>query len=392
MKILIYTHEFPPFKGGLATSSIKLLRGLSANGFSVVALVPSYGPRDKDYDRLLPACIRRIPLLGTKWIRRLPFVQLFVGWVYFNLTVLREKPDAVIFITEEAEAVGGMSPVFRFKPVPRVAGSGITTIFLNPKLHKRPLRFALMRLYRKSPVIIAVSESTKELLKKVGVEEEKIRVVYNGVDNNFICLPKDPHLVESIRRRYKIERDEQVVLTVARVLPRKGQDMVIRALPRVVSEVGRVKYLMVGEGRYEHEFKSLAARLGVSQQVVFAGSVPHEDTIHYYDLADVFVMPNRFWNGKVEGLPNSVIEASARGLPVIVGKHGGSLEAVKDGVTGYLVDPTSPEDIAQAIIRVLKDQELGRRMGEKGREMVLDKFIEESMIKGYSLVIRSLIN
>ncbi|MEZ4547868.1 MAG: glycosyltransferase [Thermodesulfobacteriota bacterium] len=119
-----------------------------------------------------------------------------------------------------------------------------------------------------------------------------------------------------------------MLITVARVLPRKGQDTVIKALPAVLAEFPDTYYMIVGDGRYAQNFKELAESMGVSERVIFTGGVGHADVIDYFDLSDAFIMPNRYWNNKIEGLPNVLLEASARGKPVIAGNHGGSVEAV----------------------------------------------------------------
>ena len=100
-------------------------------------------------------------------------------------------------------------------------------------------------------------------------------------------------------------------------------------------------------------------------------------------MADIFIMPNRYWNNKVEGLPNALIEAGARSKPLIAGDHGGSKEAVRNGVTGLLVDPESVNDIARAVITILKDKEKALEMGRAGKDVVQKFHTEEGMIKNY---------
>lgn len=389
MKVLIYTHEFPPFLGGLATSSFKLVKGLAAEGFDVVGLVPGYGSDDKTVDAQLPVDVVRIPYLGAKWVKKAPLLQYLLGWLFLNYSLWRHNPDVALFISEEAEVVGGLSFKGDCKFVPRVAGSGITTCFLGKKLLKKVFKFPLTRLYSKSSVIVAVSESTKELLKSVGVGGEKIRVIYNGIDSEMLKTSEGGDLTQ-VRRRLGIDPDDIVITTVARVLPRKGQDMVIRALPRVLQKFPNVKYVVVGDGRYVENFKTLASELGVEKNVVFAGGVKFENIRDYYDLSYLFIMPNRSWNDKIEGLPNTVLEACARGKPVIAGKHGGSVEAVIDGETGILVDPESIDEIGAAIIELLADEERAGKMGEAGRQMVEERFTQQRMIKEYGLLFHSL--
>ncbi|MBI2485389.1 MAG: glycosyltransferase family 4 protein [Deltaproteobacteria bacterium] len=390
MRVLVYTHEFPPFLGGLATSSFKLVKGISEAGLEVAALVPGYSSEDKEIDKTLSSKIIRIPFLGKSLVKKLPFIEYFWGWIFFSLTIAKEKPDIVLFITEEAEAVGGLFPFFSFKPIARVAGSGITTCFFSKKINKRLLQFPIRRLYANSTKIIAVSHSTRELLERIGIPRDKITVIYSGVESYMVYQKPNDKNLERLRNKLGIGERDKILLTVARVLPRKGQDMVIRALPKVIAKYPHLKYLVVGEGRYKAIFRKLAEEEKVGDNVIFTGGVPHEKTIDFYDLCDVFIMPNRPWNNKVEGLPNAFLEASARGKPAIAGDHGGSKEAIQHGLTGYLVNPESIDEIADAILVLLSDEEKARNMGENAKLMVEKSFTEEKMIKNYLKVIKSL--
>jgi phosphatidylinositol alpha-1,6-mannosyltransferase len=305
------------------------------------------------------------------------------------LTIAKEKPDIVLFITEEAEAVGGFFPFFSFKPIVRVAGSGITTSFFSKKINKRLLRFPIRRLYTNSTKIIAVSHSTRELLERIGIPRDKITVIYSGVESYMVYQKPNDKNLKALRNKLGIGERDKILLTVARVLPRKGQDMVIRALPKVIAKCPHLKYLVVGEGRYKEIFRKLAEEEKVGDNVIFTGGVPHEETIDFYDLCNVFIMPNRLWNDKVEGLPNALLEASARGKPAIAGDHGGSKEAIQHGLTGYLVNPESIDEIADAILALIMDEEKARNMGENAKLMVEKSFTEEKMIKNYLKVINS---
>ena len=388
MKVLIYTHEFPPFLGGLATTSLKLASGLLASGLEVSVLAPGYGKSAHEGDQGLGVRVTRIPSLGAGLSKSVPFADILLGRSHLSRAVAAEKPDAVLFITEEAEAAGGLLSSYPFVPIARVAGSGITTCFLGNNPLKRLMRHPMARLYRSSPLVIAVSESTKGLLRDVGVPSEKIKVIYNGVEDEMLGKSPGAAKVESLRQKYGIPPGAKVLITVARVLPRKGQDTVIKALPAVLSEFPDTYYMIVGNGRYAQNFKELAESTGVSERVIFTGGVGHADVIDYFDLSDAFIMPNRSWNNKIEGLPNVLLEASARGKPVIAGNHGGSVEAVGDGVTGFLVDPESVSAVSEAVLKLLKDPVLAREMGEKGRARVSGRHTMKGMIENYASSIR----
>jgi len=122
--------------------------------------------------------------------------------------------------------------------------------------------------------------------------------------------------------------------------------------------------------------------------VMFTGGVGHSDGVDYFDLSGAFIMPNRYWNNKIEGLPNVLLEASARGKPVIAGNHGGSVEAVGDGVTGFLVDPESVSAVSEAVLKLLGDPGLARGMGERGRARVSRRHTMKGMMENYASAIR----
>ena len=388
MKLLIYTHEFPPFLGGLATTSHKLANGIGASDMEVAILAPAYSSDDKNVDESLPCNVIRIPGLGSKWIKSIPFADIVLGWIYLLKTIMSEKPDAVLFITEEAEVVGGLLPSFSFNPIVRIAGSGITTCFYGNKFFKRLMSIPMKRLYDKSSKIIAVSNNTKELIESVGVPGDKIEVVYNGVENYLLEKEPNQDAINELKEKYAIGDEDKVLITVARVLPRKGQDMVIQSLPTILREFPSLKYIVVGDGRYKDKFSELADEIGVSENVIFTGGVPHGEIIDFIDMSDIFIMPNRYWNNKIEGLPNALIEASAREKPLIAGNHGGSVEAVRDNKTGLLVDPESVQDIAQAILTILNDDKKASQMGKLGRENILEFHTEKGMINNYISAIK----
>ncbi|MEU6850751.1 glycosyltransferase family 4 protein [Actinacidiphila alni] len=169
--------------------------------------------------------------------------------------------------------------------------------------------------------------------------------------------------------------DRPVVVCVSRLVPRKGQDTLIRALPRILHDVPDAVLLIVGGGPYRGDLEKLAAGTGVSHAVRFTGPVPWEELPAHYGAGDVFAMPCRTRRGglDVEGLGIVYLEASATGLPVVAGDSGGAPDAVLDGETGWVVQGGSPAQAADRILTLLHDPELRRRMGERGR-----RWVEES--------------
>ena len=170
--------------------------------------------------------------------------------------------------------------------------------------------------------------------------------------------------------------DRPVVVCVSRLVRRKGQDTLIQAMPRILAKEPDAVLLIVGGGPYEKDLRRLAHETGVAGSVRFTGAVPWSELPAHYGAGDVFAMPCRTRRGglDVEGLGIVYLEASATGLPVVAGDSGGAPDAVLDGETGWVVRGGAPEEAADRITTLLADAELRRRMGERGRRWVEEKW------------------
>jgi phosphatidylinositol alpha-1,6-mannosyltransferase len=177
----------------------------------------------------------------------------------------------------------------------------------------------------------------------------------------------------AIRQRLGIGPRQPVVVCVSRMVPRKGQDTLLRAWPLVRAQVGgKPLLLLVGDGPYRAELDRLSGRLGLQEAVLFSGPVPWEELPGYYDAADVFAMPCRTRRGglDVEGLGIVYLEASATGLPVVGGDSGGAPDAILDGETGYVVPGGDEQALAARLIELLNDPVDAAAMGDKGHAWV----------------------
>jgi phosphatidylinositol alpha-1,6-mannosyltransferase len=177
----------------------------------------------------------------------------------------------------------------------------------------------------------------------------------------------------AIRQRLGIGRSRPVVVCVSRMVPRKGQDTLLRAWPRVRAEVGGDPLLLlVGDGPYRAELGRLADRLRLDSSVLFAGPVPSKELPAYYDAGNVFAMPCRTRRGglDVEGLGIVYLEASATGLPVVGGDSGGAPDAILEGETGYVVPGRGEEALAGRLIELLGDRAGAAAMGARGEAWV----------------------
>jgi phosphatidyl-myo-inositol dimannoside synthase len=226
-------------------------------------------------------------------------------------------------------------------------------------------------IYRSADAIIANGEFAVQNLLRIGVEKSKIHKITPGLDvTSFHPQPPDA----ALRQHYGIEQGELVLMTVARLVSRKGHSRVLRALAQLRPNVPPFKYVIVGRGPLENELRALTAELNLQEIVKFAGFVSDDQLNDHYNLADIVVMPNTGDDGDVEGFGMVFLEANAAGKPVIGGRSGGTAEAIIDRVTGYLVDPTDDRELRDALHFLLTDSEQRHRMGDAGLQRAQTEF------------------
>lgn len=244
-------------------------------------------------------------------------------------------------------------------PRARYAASAYGNDFLAARRRWHwPLTRALLR--RAHP-LITITRANAERLHGLGLPGA--RVVYPGTDPQRFHPPPD-RLSSPL-----------TLLTVSRLVSRKGIDTVIQALPALLDTFSDLQYQIIGEGPDRPRLEALARSLQVQDSVRFLGRATEDELPVCYRRAHVFVMPAREIPGdaSVEGFGIVYLEASASGLPVVAGRSGGAVEAVKDGETGLLVPPDDPEALAQGLHRLLSSPALRDRMGRAGRRWATEE-------------------
>jgi phosphatidylinositol alpha-1,6-mannosyltransferase len=233
------------------------------------------------------------------------------------------------------------------------------------------LRRLSRTVLRQAAKIIANSNNTKRLLvERWGMDESKVAVVHPGVDaSRFVPVERDPAL-----RAWLGWGNRRVVLTVGALQKRKGQDMLIRALPAIRERCPDVLYVIVGEGWERRYLARLVQECGVEGAVQFRGVPPDEELVKCYQQCDVFALPNRQVGWDFEGFGIALIEAQACGKPVVAGASGGTRETLEPSVTGEIVSCETPEALATVVTRLLEDSDRRALMGYRARQWVLERF------------------
>ena len=318
-------------------------------------------------------------------------VKEIAGWISLSRYLSSNTPDAVLLVTREAHFAGGISPLDprKYRIIARVAGREAKKFLLGRRFKNRVQARFMNRLYRRAHKIIGPSESTRQMFIESGIPGERVGVIHNGTPRELILREADPAAVRQLREKYGIGPSEKMILTISRLTRGKGQDKVIEALSAVREKCANFRYVIAGEGRYEKALRDLVASKRLGDRVVFAGPVRHEDVWTFYDACDIFTMVNRTIPSEenIEGLPNVLIEAAARGKPIVTGVDGGGKEAVEHGRSGYVTDGNDVPRIAQYLVELLSDEDKSREFGARGKQKMLEEFTEEGMIERYLGVI-----
>jgi phosphatidylinositol alpha-1,6-mannosyltransferase len=217
-----------------------------------------------------------------------------------------------------------------------------------------------------------LGDFTKKAMQPAISDVRKLVKIVPGIDvEHFIPADKSTQLIE----KYKLD-NRQVIVSVGRLVHRKGQDKLIVAMAQVVKKFPNATLLIVGEGPIRNMLQKLVHHHSLEKNVIFTGRVQLDDLPKYIQLGDVFAMParDRFFGLEVEGLGIVYLEARACGVPVIVGSSGGAPDAVIPEVTGLIVDGTKPDEIAAAVIKVLADPELAKKYSDAGRDWIVSEW------------------
>ena len=244
-------------------------------------------------------------------------------------------------------------------------------------------RQALRKIGNDTDYLTYISEYThKKIAKALSPSAAaRMRRIVPGVDSTEFS---PDNLSFGIQLRTELGWiDRPVIVCVSRLMARKGQDELIRALPIIQQTVANASLIIVGDGPYRKDLERLVKKLGLENFVHLTGKVSQTELSKWYAAGDIFAMPCRTRMGgwDVEGLGIVFLEGSATGLPVIVGDSGGAVDAVIDGETGYLVDGTNTAEIADRIAYLFANPDVAKKMGEAGRNWVTQEWTWDQNFK-----------
>ena len=357
MRLLFITQDFPPDIGGIQTYSWEVAHRFADRVAHLTVMAPDR-PEAASVDRAASFPIVRLP-------GRSDLLPLFL---LPTLPARARRMQADIAFHAQWQTVGAsvLARALFDRPRRIVCAAHGRELLFNPATGYPGLGAAYDRLRQtllhQVDAFLPVSHYTAGLLHERGVPPERTHVVPNGTDPD--CFR--PHDDTSLRQRLGLA-DRSLLLTVGRLVRRKGIDTVLRALPTIIQTCPDVAYVIAGTGPDRARLEQLATRIGIRERVRFVGDIDHNRLPLYYSAADLFVMPARQDPPDVEGFGLVFLEANACGTPVVGTCSGGIPDAVQDGETGLLIPPDAPDALAEATLHVLTTSGVAETLGRQGR-------------------------
>lgn len=372
MRSLLLALAFPPHIGGIQTIMYEICTHLPRGEVEVLA---PWTPGDEAFDAECDLTIHRRSihqightayLIDTGLGKLIsPLLSQFRRYLLATTPLLAKGSFDLIQCSHFSVAPAAYVLSRRFE-VPYVLYTYAQEIMPPHAPRSRPATWLIGRwAMQHAHAVFTISEFTRREVLKWGVPEERVVKIPLGPTRVAQASRTD---VERLRSQLDLG-GKRAILTVGRLVERKGQDMVLQAMPQILAQVPNAVYLIAGTGPMEHALRKIAADESVEDHVIFLGDIQHEQIGPYYAIADVFIMASRaiLEKGDIEGFGLVFLEANAFAKPCIGGRAGGVPDAVLDGQTGLLVDPWNPEEIAQATVRLLQDRELASRLGKNGQ-------------------------
>jgi glycosyltransferase involved in cell wall biosynthesis len=356
-RVLLLTNDFPPIPGGCSRYYLRLCQQAPPGTLTVLA---PRQPGAQDADARVPArVVRRWLPVSPQPLARAAQCLLFA--VHAALLLIREPTAAVHLGHLYLAPVGAvLHRLFGIPYVLYLHGGEMPSL-----LRRRRVRAAYARWLRGAKCVVVNSDFTRRHFEALGMSHPRTVVLPPTIDPRpFLQAPGGDAVRDLLGWRGR-----RVILSVGRLVRRKGHDLLLRAVAGLVRDLPDVALLIVGEGPERSRLEALAGALGIRDRTHFAGFVPEAELPLYYRAADVFAMPSQALPERdgVEGFGIVFLEAGASGVPVVGTRTGGIEDAVLDGRTGYLVPSGDVDRLREALRTLLEDRDTARRFGEEGR-------------------------
>lgn len=353
-RVLVVCTDYRPRLGGVATCTFEVAKALSQRPHVQVRVITKVHPKGDEFDSHGFFSTKRVTLSSFR------VLSIFKLACFVAIEIVRFRPHCILNFLWIPCGVASwlITPVRLLMRVPYfIIVHGVEILETNTNWRKRfrkSLSFVKSRVLRGAKKVFPVSHFTAhQLSSQCHLPEEKIKIIGNGVNTEeFYPQPKSLELLNQLKLSGKT-----VFFTLSRLENYKGIDRTIAAMKRVVQKYPNTVYLIGGEGKDRARLERLVIHYRVQKHVIFLGPIPFERLRDYYSITDCFVLNTREdWEApNVEGFGLVFLEAAACRVPSIGGQSGGIPDAILKNSSGWLVDPTDDEKIAEAMIQVMSD-------------------------------------
>jgi phosphatidylinositol alpha-1,6-mannosyltransferase len=375
MRLLFISTEFPPGPGGLGTHAYQVAKNLKTLGWNIQVLTVQDFVEKKLIEAFNEA--QDFPIISLKRSFFRPFTAV-MRFKTLREFLKRNDPDILL--------ASGDSAILLAAPLARIHRKPLAVVTHGrvPYRWEQPLwRWS----YNQANALICVSNYTCDRMSSMGIRPAMTKVITNGADQTlFKPLPEQE--VHEFRRTLAPE-NARILLTVGLVSQRKAQDVVIRALPRVLQDFPNTHYFAVGAPQCRTEFMEIAQKLGVSEHVHFPGIQEVSSVVRYINSCDVHVMVSRHTKDQWEGYGIAVLEAALCGKASIVSADSGVRETILPGKTGLTVPEEDVDATAGAIIELLKNDSVRTKMGESARSNALQSATWIQQVRKYDELLKT---
>ena len=364
MSIVFLADDFPPEVGGIQTYVCELARATAELG-EEVAVVASGQEGDAEFDADLPYTVIRVPTGGKQAVAAM---NLAAGAGH-AAGRMKMRPRCIVATKWSPEGPAALLVRGRLRCPLVLLGHGGEFMASSGSIPKWLVQRVVLR---RMSLCLANSRFTAGLFRKARVPQERVGVIFGGVDPERFIVSDDA--VADVRAEMGIG-DRRILLTAARLVQRKGHSTVLSALPEILADEPELLYVIAGDGPMRETIEQQVNELGLQENVLMTGEVEHARLPALYAAAELFVMPSLPVRGELpEGFGLTFLEAAAAGTPSVATDFGGIPDAIENGETGLLVEPGDHEALAAAIMRILGDDSLRRQMGEAARERARTEF------------------
>jgi phosphatidylinositol alpha-1,6-mannosyltransferase len=298
----------------------------------------------------------------------------WISQVWHLYKIIKEEKIELIQVGQVLPCGTAVLIINKFLKIPYIVYTHGLDI-LGPQKYPRKKKL-IIKILSNAEKVISNSEFTKNEVEKLGIQKEKIKVVYPSVE---IFEHNVEQATIDLKKKYNLS-DKKILLTVCRLVERKGVDLVISALEKFGDQLKDLVYVVIGDGPKKKDLEQMSKNL---PQIIFTGQVSDDELSALYKMSDIFILTPKKSEFDAEGFGIVYIEASSYGKAMIGSNIGGVVESIKNGTTGILVEPDNVNEIGNAIVKLFNNDELRNRLGRQGKERAEREFSTKKQMESF---------